>query len=481
VAEGQLRVLVLDLDGTLLGVDSLWELFFKAISQGRLAPLFWLFCGRLRFKRKLAETTELNLDLLPWNQKVIKLARDHRENGGEVWLATAANQAMARKVTEYFDFFSGYMASDMMVNLKSRAKARTLVERFGEGGFIYAGDSRADILVWQVAGEAVVVGGKNKVRLAKPVSGKVITIEPVGTKIPSLGVVLELARPSGWLRNLFLLLPLVLSLSIQLESVLVMLVPFLVFGLFSSAGNTLDQLLSLEQDRQKPQLVGQTLAAGKLELSRAGYIFLGLILAGLVLLLATSQRFSIPALVFLFLVLLDVFKFKRQLALSLAVAAALPVTQLVAAYQVLALPVPPVTMGLCLCFFIFLSLVEGLSLVAAATSDAPVTLIGGFSLPKEQIKKILSFSAGFLILVVVGFMVIYSIMISGKGWAFEAPLWLIVFSPFLAFFGNRLIIKAKNGELKKEPFMFMLTDPLSWAGFFVGLWLYYISGPVAQG
>ncbi len=43
------------------------------------------------------------------------------------------------------------------VNLKGAAKAAALVERFGEGGFDYVGDTRADLPVWAKAQDAWVV------------------------------------------------------------------------------------------------------------------------------------------------------------------------------------------------------------------------------------------------------------------------------------------------------------------------------------
>ncbi|MDR2386891.1 MAG: hypothetical protein LBE80_04810, partial [Deltaproteobacteria bacterium] len=283
MSEEKPTALVLDLDGTLLGTDSLWELFFKALSQGRWAPLLWLFCGRLFLKRKLAETTWLDLDLLPWNPGVIRLAQEYHEKGGQVWLATAANQAMAKKVYERFDFFTGYLASDEKINLRSAAKAKALVKLFGQGGYIYAGDSGADPPVWRDSGGAVVVGDEKRAQTAKPLDGEVMIIDPVGTKRPSLKMIFELAQPQNCLQNLLVFVPLLMSRLFYPENFGLAFLALLGFSFITMGGNVLGELYAVEKNRQDLAKKNGTLAAGRLDLSRAGFISLGFMLAALIL------------------------------------------------------------------------------------------------------------------------------------------------------------------------------------------------------
>ena len=53
---------------------------------------------------------------------------------------------------------AGFLASDGRTNLAGAAKARALVERFGEGGFDYVGNERRDLAVWRRARRIVGVG-----------------------------------------------------------------------------------------------------------------------------------------------------------------------------------------------------------------------------------------------------------------------------------------------------------------------------------
>lgn len=298
------KALALDLDGTLLATDSLWEMFFKALSDGRLLPLVWLFLGRLKFKKKLAESTDLDLELLPWNQDVIDMATKHGREGGQVWLATAANEAMAKKVVDKFQFFSGYFASDSKTNLKSRAKAKVLVERFGEGNFIYAGDSGADIEVWKASGGAVVVGGPELAERAAPIGGDVSQITPVGTKRPSAKTILALAEPSGCLKDAMVFLPALMAFKLISAEIWMVVMAFLGFCFFTIAGNVLCKLCNLEKDRRFPQNRSEILPSGKLELSRAGFIVLGGVLVGLGFFSFTTRGIMYLALADIVLILL---------------------------------------------------------------------------------------------------------------------------------------------------------------------------------
>jgi len=67
-------------------------------------------------------------------------------------LATGADSRVAHRVSQRFRIFSKIIASDGDANVTGSAKARMLVELFGTGGFVYAGNSTADLKVWERRG-----------------------------------------------------------------------------------------------------------------------------------------------------------------------------------------------------------------------------------------------------------------------------------------------------------------------------------------
>jgi hypothetical protein len=64
---------------------------------------------------------------------------------------------LAKPVADYCEIFDDVLASDGRTNLRGANKLKALVEKFGERGFDYAGNSTVDLAVWRGAREAIVV------------------------------------------------------------------------------------------------------------------------------------------------------------------------------------------------------------------------------------------------------------------------------------------------------------------------------------
>ncbi|MDR1656050.1 MAG: UbiA family prenyltransferase [Deltaproteobacteria bacterium] len=463
-------ILALDLDGTLLGTDSLWELFFKALSLGRLAPLAWLVSGRLAFKKRLAETVELDFDRLPWNQRVIDLAMAHREAGGEVWLATAANEAMAVKVCARFDFFSGYLASDDKINLKSRAKARELSGRFGRGKYAYAGDSRADVAVWAEADRAIVVNSGRLSRLARPLSGKVEVIAPVGTKSPSLGQILSAARAYQWVKNIILFVPIFLAHAFSAANFGRVFLAFIVFCLFSSAGYIINDLLDIDSDRRHPSKHNRPFASGAIDLSRGGLIFLGALVGGLVIASLVGQLFILLAGIYLVSAVLYSLRFKSVAILDVIVLTLLYTLRILAGGQAVGLEVSQWLLSFSFFTFASLSLFKRLTelkrLTQAAASENTrrpyVAADAGF---------IRSIAAGSICCAVLTLAIYVGDAAARKYYGF--PGLLLAFCPILFYWLARLLKLADEGKIDYDPIIFVLSDRQSWICLGLGIVIYF--------
>jgi phosphoserine phosphatase len=177
--------LCVDLDGTLIHTDVLWEgikfmLRRKPLALLGLLPL--LRRGRAPFKRAVSEASTFNVNSLPWRSSLVDWLRSEAAGGRSVYLVTAADSAYARVVTERLGFFTGALASDGALNLKAKKKARRLVERFGEAGFDYIGDARADIPVWRAARKGICVKARAGFVRRAGLAGKVEErfTEPIG-------------------------------------------------------------------------------------------------------------------------------------------------------------------------------------------------------------------------------------------------------------------------------------------------------------
>ena len=160
-------VLVVDLDGTLLRSDMLYETFWSAVARDwrtLFTALAVLPRGRLALKTVLAGLAPVDETTLPYDQAVIDLVRSHREAGGRTALVSASEQGLVRRIADHLGLFDEAHGSQGGINLKGAEKRAFLVERYGDGGFVYAGDSRADLEVWKSAETIITVNAGAAVR-----------------------------------------------------------------------------------------------------------------------------------------------------------------------------------------------------------------------------------------------------------------------------------------------------------------------------
>ena len=154
------RTIAIDLDGTLLRTDSLVESLLKLIGREPLSifpVLFWLLQGKVVLKENVSRRVSLDVRTLPYDRSVIDWALEQKQLGARLVLVTASHQTMARAIADHLGIFDDVLASDASRNLKSDVKRDELIARYGDAGFEYIGNGRADLAVWQAASKAHVV------------------------------------------------------------------------------------------------------------------------------------------------------------------------------------------------------------------------------------------------------------------------------------------------------------------------------------
>lgn len=168
-------VLVVDLDGTLVQIDML-----RSSLAGLLRRAPWaVFAlgaalalgGRPGIKRAVAQRAGCAPADLPYNPHVLALIRQWRGAGRKVVLATAADARVADAIAAYLGLFDAVHASAPGRNLKGRVKAEFLVQNYGARGFVYAGDSRADLHVWNHAAGAALASSDPALQAALAAMG----------------------------------------------------------------------------------------------------------------------------------------------------------------------------------------------------------------------------------------------------------------------------------------------------------------------
>jgi apolipoprotein N-acyltransferase len=158
--------LVVDLDGTLIRTDLLWESLAQWLRRNPFSIfqiLFWWTRGRAFLKRKLSPRVKIDPATLPYNEKFLAWLREQKSAGRKIILATASDEKLVLPIANHTGLFDEVLGSDGKTNLRAENKLKALVAKFGERGFDYAGNSSADFAVWRGAREAVVVNASQAV------------------------------------------------------------------------------------------------------------------------------------------------------------------------------------------------------------------------------------------------------------------------------------------------------------------------------
>lgn len=258
--------LVVDLDGTLVASDTLYELFFSALKKNALLLFlipFWMIKGKAALKRFLVIHSGLDVKNLPYNGPFLDWLREQHFSGRILILCTGSDKFLAEQIAQHIEIFSEVYASDGSINLTGLNKANFLERKFGAGGFDYAGNSHVDLHVWKKARKAILVNSSLGLQHEAKNVCDVDKIFMVNRS--NLKEFLREIRLYQWLKNVLLFVPLIASHQItNIELWSPLLLAFLSFGFCASSVYVLNDLLDLENDRRHPRKCNRPFSSGTL-------------------------------------------------------------------------------------------------------------------------------------------------------------------------------------------------------------------------
>jgi len=325
------KPLVVDLDGSLVRTDLLYESFLNVVPLGfsaNLAAVQALAIGKAAVKHRLAEASDLDYTTLPYDSRVIDLIRAAKMQGRKVYLATAANAKHAQAIADHLGVFDGWFASDGTTNLSGSRKAEALTAAFGENGFDYIGNGPADLPVWERADKAYGVGLSNsaKNRLVA-LKGDYVALD--STKV-ARQTWFKAFRFHQYVKNLLVFVPLLTSHQFTLDKILVDLIAFVAFCACASAVYILNDLLDLKSDRAHSTKRARQFASGLLQLRTGLLIIPGLLLFAVILATTISLKFVGVLLGYFALTTAYSVYLKRKMLVDVVVLAMLYTTRIVA-------------------------------------------------------------------------------------------------------------------------------------------------------
>jgi hypothetical protein len=258
------------LDGTLIQSDLLLEstaLLLRNRPWIVLAFPFWTLQGRAVVKRRIAERVKLAADTLPYNSEVLQWLREEKAKGRRLVLATAAEMQLATAVADHVGLFDHVLGSDGVRNLKGTKKLEALRACYG-ADFDYAGDSNADLPIWCVCREAVLVHPSHRTLRQASESARIGRVfeSPRG----KAKLILRELRVHRWVKNLLIFVPPIVAHQFGRPDLLYRaFIAFVAFSLLASAMYIVNDVADLETDRRDTVRRSRPFANGALSLKYA--------------------------------------------------------------------------------------------------------------------------------------------------------------------------------------------------------------------
>jgi len=456
--------LCVDLDGTLIKTDLLWESFVRLLHKnplGLFQALFWWTRGRAFLKKKLAERITLKPAGLPYTEPFVAWLRGQKNEGRKLVLVTASDLEMALPVAQHVALFDEVLGSDGKTNLRGANKLRALVEKFGERGFDYAGNAAPDLAVWRGAREAIVVNaGPGLVQRAAQCAKLGRVFEPDSHWFSAL---IRSLRPHQWVKNMIVFVPAITAHKLNDTAVLWLDArAFLVFCLCASGVYFLNDLLDLDADRQHPTKRSRPFAAGNLPLQTGLILGPILLVAGALLAIQLSWLFAGVVAAYLLLTTGYSWRIKRVALLDVFVLAGLYTIRLVAGHA--ATDIAYSSWLLMFSMFIFLSLAlvkRYVELNSMAELRPGKTVAAGRGYQRHDLELVASLGtgSGYLAALVLALYVESPQVVM----LYAHPTLLLLICPLLLYWTSRVWLLAHRGQMHDDPVDFALKDVTSYA------------------
>jgi 4-hydroxybenzoate polyprenyltransferase len=448
--------LVVDLDGTLTLTDTLVE---SIIQLGKQHPMdlfklpFWLLKGRGSFKASIATRSTLPITNLPYHTNLLNYLQSEKQNGRQLILATAANNKIAKAVAAHLDLFDIVLASSENHNLKGIVKLTAIQQTVGSK-FVYAGDNKADLPIWQAAQAAILVNTSSNV------SNTVRKNTSIELEFPAentdIRLWLRALRVHQWFKNLLLFVPLLTAFSFQeIDKLLAITLAFFAFSLTASATYMGNDLWDLESDRSHPRKKYRPFASAQIPIVKGVALAAGLLALGLMLAANVSLNFFWMLLLYLLVTITYTWTLKTYVLIDVIVLSLLYTLRIIAGSVAVEVPTSSWLLAFSVFIFFSLALVKRCSeLVSLQQSGKENT--HGRDYCNSDLVVLWPLGVGSALSAVVVFGLFISAAETQVRYASPQGLWLVAIG--LIYWLARLWIKTARGEMHDDPLVFAIRD-----------------------
>ena len=352
------NTIFVDLDGTLIRSDLLWETLFLTARQKPLQLLKvpgWALSGKARLKAELANACDFDASTLPYRQCVIDALTRARAEGRRIVLATGANARLAHAVADHLGLFDDVMASCDTVNLTAERKLERIRAENGEAGFDYYGNSHEDICLLEHADSATVVSPDRSAARWQARTGS----ERMDDEGAKWRPALKALRPHQWMKNVLIFVPLALNHEFfDLTLVAGALLAFVSFSFVASAVYLINDLLDLNADRRHKTKRNRPFASGRLSIPTGLAMVLGLLAVSTAISTLLPIGFFVVMCGYMITTTAYSFFLKRMLLVDVMTLAALYSFRIIAGSEATAVDASFWLLAFAMFFFLSLALVK---------------------------------------------------------------------------------------------------------------------------
>jgi 4-hydroxybenzoate polyprenyltransferase len=450
--------LVVDMDGSLLKTDMLYESFVSSIgnSFGCIFKIpIWLIKGKVHLKEKLAEYSSIELHNIPCNPELLDYLKSEYAQGRRIYLASAGAPVLVESVAHSFGFFDDVFTSQDGENFSSTNKANFLVDYFGVQGFDYVGNSKADLAVWKISRKAIAVNCRHS--LVKKIDTKETPIV-LDKPVSNLRSIIKALRPHQWFKNVLIALPMLASHTFDILSFLVFLLAFTSFSLIASMVYVVNDLLDLNNDRSHHTKRLRPFASGCLPIPTGLFMAPLLLVFGVGLSTQVNSQFVFILCCYLLITTAYSFKLKKHAVIDVVTLAILYSIRIIAGISALSLDYSPWLLGFSLFLFLSLAIVKRVAEIHEKKLNGRTDLKGrGYQISDLSLLESMAVSSAYSA-VVVYFLYVNSAKVAVL-YHFPELLWLGL--PLLVFWLSRVLLLTHRGHMHEDPVVFALTDKVS--------------------
>ncbi len=469
-----LPVLCVDLDGTLVKSDTLYDSAL-AVARHHPAALLkfpgWLAQGKAALKRHLASTIQLDVAHLPYNHELLQYLEQQRSTGRPIYLATAADAGTAERIAAHLGIFDGVLASDGQTNLAGKNKLAAFQSRFGDS-FSYIGNALPDLPLLRHCQEPMVANPTPGLRAGLR-KAHITPIRTFNERVSPFKAWLKAIRIHQWAKNVLLFVPLLLAHAFAPGLIAGTVLGFFSFCLGASATYIVNDLLDLEVDRRHPRKRRRPFASGDLSVLSGVVVMVLFLLASIVLALLVPAAVAVLSPEFAlikplhFLLWLGIYlcttlayslRLKRSVLVDVIVLSGLYTIRIVAGTAATGIPPSTWLGGFSVFFFLSLAFVKRFAELENLRERGGVSA-GGRGYNIADIEQLRSFgtASGYASVVVLTLYI--STLDAAQLYHHTKRLWLLV--PVLLLWISRLWLQASRGQLDEDPVVYAITDERS--------------------